>query len=374
MTENTIQSLEELQVILDESEKYGTVLEEEEKNVFSLGGRGHYENPVSDLLAFFLNPQEQHKFGDLFLASLFDCLDPSGGKVFTDVQPPSREVYTDTGKRIDILIQSVDGILVIENKIYHWLANPLDDYMNFVDGMKLKDELGKRKLLVVLALAPEPLKFSEIAKNDDWSVFYVTYQQYLKALYTKVGNYFLQANNNKWFVIMREFLLNIERMIKMNQPIEQKNIDFVAKNIQGIYSIQRLWNDFLDYISRKIQSEIIAKENSSVSRNKWDNATALRFYGGNGWDDGANLTVIILNDTGLYRFGIYLPGVQEGEVEKVREHFNSDGKFEEYWDPASKKSFRTLWTKQEDDLKDLNQVFDVARRLVSLMDAYYNKS
>lgn len=286
MAEDVIQKFEELQVILDESAKYGVVLEEEEKNVFSLGGRGHYENPVSDLLAFFLNPQEQHKFDDLFLASLFDCLNSSAGKVFSDVQPPSREVYTDTGKRIDILIQSSDGIIVIENKIHHWLANPLDDYMNFVDGLNQKDESGKRKLLVVLALAPEPINFNEIAKNDGWEVFYVNYRDYLKALYNKIGSYFLQATNNKWFVIMREFLLNIERMIKMNQPIEQKNIEFVAKNIQGINAIQRLWNEYLEYISQKIQSEIIASEKSSVSKNRWQYATALRFYGGNGWDDG----------------------------------------------------------------------------------------
>ena len=32
------------------------VAEKSETNIFSVGARGHYENPVSDLLAFFIDP------------------------------------------------------------------------------------------------------------------------------------------------------------------------------------------------------------------------------------------------------------------------------------------------------------------------------
>jgi len=34
-----------------------------EKTIFSVGGRGYYENPISDILAFFFNPQEVHGLG-----------------------------------------------------------------------------------------------------------------------------------------------------------------------------------------------------------------------------------------------------------------------------------------------------------------------
>jgi hypothetical protein len=29
-----------------------------EKNIFSIGGRSHYENPISDMLAFFIDGQK----------------------------------------------------------------------------------------------------------------------------------------------------------------------------------------------------------------------------------------------------------------------------------------------------------------------------
>lgn len=34
-----------------------------EANIFSSGARGHYENPVSDVLAFFLDPDGGHGLG-----------------------------------------------------------------------------------------------------------------------------------------------------------------------------------------------------------------------------------------------------------------------------------------------------------------------
>src|SRR6185436_11838084 len=84
----------------------------EEKNIFALGGRGYYENPTTDLLAFFAHPQETHDFGDLVLKSLFDCLYEKGlrrGLLVGDlVGDPSREESTQLGNRIDLLIEGMD--------------------------------------------------------------------------------------------------------------------------------------------------------------------------------------------------------------------------------------------------------------------------
>ena len=33
-----------------------------EKTIFSIGGRGHYENPTSDILAFYLDPEAESTF------------------------------------------------------------------------------------------------------------------------------------------------------------------------------------------------------------------------------------------------------------------------------------------------------------------------
>ena len=43
-------------------------------SIFALGGRGYYENPTTDLLAFFLDPAQIHGFGDCFLRALLSCV------------------------------------------------------------------------------------------------------------------------------------------------------------------------------------------------------------------------------------------------------------------------------------------------------------
>lgn len=391
MADDITQTLKALQQLVDESAHFADSHEEEEKDVFSLGGRGHYENPISDLLAFFLNPQEQHKFGDLFIVSLFECLTPENyagtisadanpPKVPIDLSPPDREVCTNNGNRIDLLIKSKDEIIIIENKIYHWLANPLGDYRDYVEGQE--EYAGKIKYLIVLGLSLEsPADFAEKAAKAAWNSYYVSYRKFLDALNKNVGSYLLQATNNKWLVIMREFQLNLERMMKVTLPLEQEKVNFVAKNIPGIISVQHLWNDYLGYIKQRIIAKFDKSGQPSVTQNTWGNDIALRFYyDEKSWRagaNGANLTVRIAAETGSYRFGIYLPGVKDTEVPNIHAFFNSDNKFDESFEGKDKDKgkgvWRRLWTKKEYDWQDLNSMFEEAGRIIALMNDYYKK-
>ena len=48
--------LEQLRALLAKAERF--YQPEREPSIFALGGRGYYENPTTDLLAFFLNPAQ----------------------------------------------------------------------------------------------------------------------------------------------------------------------------------------------------------------------------------------------------------------------------------------------------------------------------
>lgn len=45
-----------------------------------------------------------------------------------------REVHTEAGNRIDILIESDAQAALVENKIYANVQNPFDDYAAYLDG------------------------------------------------------------------------------------------------------------------------------------------------------------------------------------------------------------------------------------------------
>ncbi|MCW1874982.1 PD-(D/E)XK nuclease family protein [Erwinia sp. INIA-01] len=76
--------------------------EKSETNIFSVGARGHYENPVSDLLAFFIDPDAPHGLNTLVLGAFLECL--SSDVDASLLSPPAREVMTQKGTRIDLLL------------------------------------------------------------------------------------------------------------------------------------------------------------------------------------------------------------------------------------------------------------------------------
>ncbi len=50
-------------------------LEPPEPTIFSIGGRGYYENVNTDMLAFFMDPNQPHGLGDQILECFFEALD-----------------------------------------------------------------------------------------------------------------------------------------------------------------------------------------------------------------------------------------------------------------------------------------------------------
>lgn len=112
-------------------------LEVVEPTIFSIGSRGYYENPTTDILAFFCNVNGQHKLGNTVLQALFDCIsDVTRELSCTLITSPEREVLTKNFKRIDLLLEGPDWVIVLENKIYHQQNNPFADYQNYIENDK----------------------------------------------------------------------------------------------------------------------------------------------------------------------------------------------------------------------------------------------
>jgi len=117
------------------------------KNIFSIGGRGHYENPISDILSFFCDNTGQHNLGDLFLKAIFECIDACDKHNLTVSEKPRREEFTEKGNKIDLLIEGDDWVLLLENKIWHPPTNPFSDYENYA----VRKYPGKKIIPVILA-------------------------------------------------------------------------------------------------------------------------------------------------------------------------------------------------------------------------------
>jgi hypothetical protein len=118
---------------------------ERSQTFMEIAGYPHYENVCSNILAFFLDPEESHGLGTLMLdalASVGGIAEPDegiGGRVSIE-----REVTTEEGNRIDLLIESDDHAVLIENKIFASIGNPFDDYTAFLTTEKEKKERAQK--------------------------------------------------------------------------------------------------------------------------------------------------------------------------------------------------------------------------------------
>ena len=255
-------NIEVYQKIVDEVKSIHHT-EKAEKNIFKLVV-GHYENPISDILAFFLDPTEEHNLKDLCLISILECIFSSDYlkidlSLFIQI---SREERTNEGNRIDIFIEGEDWTLTLENKIRASVTNPLADYYEFVNSKYLK----KKNYFVILSVERLP-------ELDSWHN--IVYNDLIDKIKINLGDYFINDNirsDAKWPILLREFLLNLSSELGVKE-MNKEIIDFVSHNYTEINEIIQYRDDYFSYLAneciRIIQDENIAAVVEQQRRN-WD--------------------------------------------------------------------------------------------------------
>ena len=120
---------------------------EREMTIFDTALKNHHENPITELLAFFLDPNGKHNLGDSFYNGFIASIKASekyqdfdfGG--FLNL---STQQITDNGKFIDLWFETDTALVIVEVKVYHDQNNPFKDYVTW-GKKKLKELNGKNK-------------------------------------------------------------------------------------------------------------------------------------------------------------------------------------------------------------------------------------
>jgi hypothetical protein len=173
-----------------------------------IGGYPQYENVCSNFLAFFLYPEGSHGLGNLFLDALMGSVGiPDwevglGGNVSVE-----REVTTEAGNRIDLLITSDSYAVLIENKIFAAVANPFEDYAAYLD--RLKNEGGnpykeENKFKVLLTLYPS-------GEGAEWGFVNRIHADFASAVRSRLGHHVSKADT-RYLTLMLDFLNTLENL------------------------------------------------------------------------------------------------------------------------------------------------------------------
>lgn len=201
-----------------------------------LTGYSHHENIWSNLLSFYLNPSENHPFGD----RIFRCLLRTIGEDENELTSPNfiyREYPTLTGNRIDILLVLDEGVIIIENKVYADLHNDLDDYYQFIET-----NFNLPTYIVVLSLNPITLP------TDKQHFIAVTYKDFIYEIEKELK---LDDPKNLDEVHFYDFINTIKNKIGF-MNIEEESLKFYIENQDRINDVIEFKKEIDQFILQKI--------------------------------------------------------------------------------------------------------------------------
>ena len=241
--------------------------------------QSRFEEICSRILAFYLDPNAEHRMNDLWISALLDVVGKSDWYDYRHNIKVNTEEYAD-GKRIDITIVSDDYVIAIENKIMAELYNPLDVYKNYISKAYPK----KKQLLIVLSLKPI-LDKHLLTKNN---VQRYSYQDLFSKVNSRIGNYIADANH-KYLTHLIDFMKTIDNMNNNSSQLEKT---FFANNRKDIDELIKRYEQYKAYI---LQTQI---DYISLLKEKTNVLTGGNWWIWQGWDLG-----VTFNEKG-HRIGI----------------------------------------------------------------------
>lgn len=231
-----------------------------------------FEEICSRLLAFYFDPNKEHKFNDLFIRSFFELI----GEDFR-YDPKQIEIITEDnadGKRIDLVITSPDFVIGIENKITASLYNPLETYKKRLEEYQ-PDKIFKIVLSVFEITKPQEVNYM---KKQGFQA--ITYSQFFGIVKKNIGQY-ISTCNQKYLTHLFDFIETLENM-KTTTYTNKELSDFFFDNSDMVDKLIDAYNTHKQGITnlhkdriKEIQEEIIKQTNGS-------------WWIWQGWDLGVN--------------------------------------------------------------------------------------
>jgi hypothetical protein len=207
-----------------------------------IAGYPHYENVCSNILAYFLDPEQKHGLCTLILDALMGVGEsgPSNESMGSNLSV-EREVYTDAGNRIDIFIESDTHAILIENKIFAGVQNPLADY---ADYLELLPPPGRTKRKFILTLSPTN-------EGKGYGFENLTYATFVERIRSRLGHHVSRADT-RYLTLLLDFLNTLENL-QEGTRMNQRFVALLAERKREVESLLSEMKGFTYELRRKVQ-------------------------------------------------------------------------------------------------------------------------
>jgi hypothetical protein len=249
-------------------------LAERRPTFFSITRFPHYENVLSNVYQFFFDTESPHGLGSLCVDALLDVIkahkQPSWQHPGFKRVRVERELTTRSG-RLDLLLhdaleqknwQEANTVLLIENKIHHWLANDLGDYWAFVHP----ESLDYQKIGIVLGLRREEIPPEW---RNNWLA--ITHLEWAQAVERRLGPLVYRAEP-RYLTLLLELIENIRTMTNADEDFEKLAAFFEQHRIaigQAEQIRRQVFTKFPSVLKEALANEYDVRWNAEGNRQGW---------------------------------------------------------------------------------------------------------
>ena len=208
------------------------------KTFLQIAQQPHYENVISNILAFFFDTSEEHGLEDLFLSSLLELIREQGVDFCMNECVAEREFGERVSGRINILLSNdtKDKFIIIENKIYHFLNNGLDDYYHAIG------DDASQKIGVLLSLEPTTPRHPKFVN--------ITHQEFSDRILKNLGRFYLRGND-KYLYLLKDYVQNINQLYLTSEMKEK--LSFFFEHHQKIDELVHLQYEVINHVKDQVK-------------------------------------------------------------------------------------------------------------------------
>jgi hypothetical protein len=270
--------------------KYKIVEKTVKPTYIQIAGFPRWENVWSNIICFFLN-NKYHEMNGFLINCFQKCLNdfPELGNVHI----AEREVYTESGKRIDILVETENYCFFIENKIDASLNNDLDDYLMYC---KNRSEINQKEHFGVVLGREE-------AKNVG-NIYYINYKELLVHIRGNI-NKILFSSENKYLLYFIDFIETVSKVMEGNMGLDldfyklYMNEDGKVKNILKRHSELKdyrlsLVRKYVEFLRRNFEHMVSNQNHIHPYKPEGSDVTTTAVFHMKSFNNSSHLIVSII--------------------------------------------------------------------------------
>ena len=259
LTGSPVLDVKHMNALLQRSRGLSPVRKDDRPTFLEVSGYPNYESVCSNLLRFFFDPAEPHNLGTLFLSALLKEDKLNYGRVSV-----KREVIVTSSRsnaRIDLLISCESCLVVIENKIFHGVCNPFEEYAAFAER-----RANGRRVEKFLLVIKEP--------NDapGFGFCVLTHDAFLKEVHKRLGEFSSVADAH-YQVLLFEFINTMHNLQKARSTMKPEHLKFLREAKGEINKML----EFTDEFKKELRSRVLELVSCTEWR-KYDNVKQFPPY------------------------------------------------------------------------------------------------